>query len=117
MCSASNIAWPPAPRAGLDLGSRAVKLCVAGPEGIQERRLLEAVPFVLAARNGGRLDPGALGLDPAWPLVFTGYGRAALAGAAGISEIRAHFRGALLQTGLRDFTLVELGGQDSDVLR
>ncbi|KMY67266.1 hypothetical protein AAU61_10395 [Desulfocarbo indianensis] len=111
------MAWPPEPRAGLDLGSRTVKLCVAGPQGVLHSRLLEAVPFVLAARCNGSLDPAALDLDPAWPLTYTGYGRAALSGVQGISEIRAHFRGALLQTGLGDFTLVELGGQDSKVIQ
>jgi predicted CoA-substrate-specific enzyme activase len=117
MCCASAIEWPAQPRAGLDLGSRTVKLCVAGPGGIMETRLLDAVPFVLAARNNGELDPRALDLAPSLPLTFTGYGRAALKGASGISEIRAHYRGALLQTGLQDFTLVELGGQDSKVIQ
>ncbi len=117
MCCVSAMAWPAEPRAGLDLGSRTVKLCVAGPEGIMQSRLLDAVPFVLSARQNGSLSPAALNLDPAWPLAFTGYGRSALLGAVGISEIRAHFRGALLQTGLKDFTLVELGGQDSKVIQ
>ena len=117
MCSANATSWPARPRAGLDLGSRTVKLCVAGPEGIIESRLLDAVPFVLAARNNGRLDPRTLDLDPDLPLAFTGYGRAVLMNAQGISEIRAHYHGALLQTGLKDFTLVELGGQDSKVIQ
>lgn len=117
MCSASAIAWPWAPQAGLDLGSRTIKLCVAGPQGIIEKRLLDAVPFVLAARNNGSLDPRALELEQGLPLTFTGYGRAVLMNAKGISEIRAHYRGALLQTGLQDFTLVELGGQDSKVIQ
>jgi predicted CoA-substrate-specific enzyme activase len=117
MCCARAITWPNSPRAGLDLGSRTVKLCVAGAGGIMQSRLLDAVPFVLSARHNGSLDPSALDLDPAWPLAFTGYGRTAILGAPGISEIRAHFRGALLQTGLRDFTLVELGGQDSKVIQ
>ena len=119
MCcaKANTIAWPAQPRAGLDLGSRTVKLCLAGPEGIMESRLLEAVPFILAARDDGDLDPNALDLPPSLPLTFTGYGRAALKNASGISEIRAHYRGALLQTGLKDFTLVELGGQDSKVIQ
>ena len=39
MCCASAITWPSAPRAGLDLGSRTVKLCVAGPEGVTAENL------------------------------------------------------------------------------
>lgn len=109
--------WPSRPRAGLDLGSRVVKFCLAGPEGILRRRTMEAVPFVLKLRQAGLLDHRALGLEPGLPLVTTGYGRAALPGTPGISEIRAHFRGGLLQSGLRDFTLVELGGQDSKVIQ
>lgn len=103
-------------RAGLDLGSRQVKLCVAGPQGVLRRESFEAVPFWLSLRKNG-LDRAALGLEEDWPLVTTGYGRAALDGTRGISEVRAHFRGALAQTGLKDFTLVELGGQDSKVLQ
>jgi predicted CoA-substrate-specific enzyme activase len=111
------VKWPEKIRAGLDLGSRTVKLLVAGPEGILQSRLLEAVPFLRTALQNGRLNCQALGLDPAWPLVVTGYGRASLTGMPAISEIRAHFRGALSQTGLRDFTLVELGGQDSKLIQ
>ncbi len=108
--------WPSRPRAGLDLGSRVVKFCLAGPEGILQQRTMEAVSFVLQLRRAGGLDHRSLGLEEGVPLVTTGYGRAALAGTPGISEIRAHFRGGLLQTGFRDFTLVELGGQDSKVI-
>ena len=115
--SAPPPSWPSRPRAGLDLGSRVVKFCLAGPEGILRHRTMEAVPFVLQLRRAGRLDRQALGLEPEVPLVTTGYGRAALPQAPGISEIRAHFRGGLLQSGLQDFTLVELGGQDSKVIQ
>lgn len=109
--------WPQRVSAGLDLGSRVVKLVVAGPEGILQSRLLDAVPFVQKALRNGRLDKKALGLEPAWPLTVTGYGRAAVTDVPGISEIRAHFKGALAQSGLRDFILVELGGQDSKVIQ
>ncbi len=115
MCSASKEARPARVRAGLDLGSRRVKLVAAGPEGVVLKKSFEAVPFWLGLREGG-LDRKALGLSPDWPLVACGYGRAALPGVDGISEIRAHFRGALMQTGLDSFTLVELGGQDSKVM-
>lgn len=50
-------------------------------------------------------------------ITVTGYGRNTLnlRGAKVVSEIRAHVAGALFQTGLKDFTLLDLGGQDSKV--
>ena len=47
----------------------------------------------------------------------TGYGRNTLnlKGVRVVSEIRAHVSGALFQTGLRDFTLLDMGGQDTKV--
>jgi predicted CoA-substrate-specific enzyme activase len=113
----TNPRWPQRISAGLDMGSRAVKLVKAGPDGFIERRVLPAVPFVLGLRRNGGIDRQALGIEADWPLVVTGYGRAALPAQPGISEIRAHFQGALGQTGLKDFTLVELGGQDSKVIQ
>ena len=109
--------WPSRLRGGLDLGSRAVKLCLAGPEGVVWQRTREAVPFILELRRAGDFSPRALGLPRQAPVVATGYGRAALPGLSGISEIRAHFQGARAQTGLDDFILVELGGQDSKVIQ
>ncbi|KIX13390.1 acyl-CoA dehydratase activase [Dethiosulfatarculus sandiegensis] len=108
--------WPLEISVGLDIGSRTVKLVVCGPDGIIKKNTWESVPFVRNMNNNGGLDIKELGLDPAWPLVVTGYGKAALPQMPGISEIRAHFKGALAQTGLGDFTLVELGGQDSKVI-
>ena len=52
-------------------------------------------------------------------LVSTGYGRNTLelAGGKVISELKAHVRGAVCQTALRDFILVDLGGQDSKIVQ
>ena len=51
-------------------------------------------------------------------LAATGYGRETtrVVGAKIISEITAHAIGARIQSGLADFTLVDLGGQDSKVI-
>ncbi len=48
---------------------------------------------------------------------MTGYGRNSinLHGARVISEIKAHVAGARTQTGLTDFTLLDMGGQDTKV--
>jgi predicted CoA-substrate-specific enzyme activase len=53
------------------------------------------------------------------PVTVTGYGRntVAMAGARVVSEIRAHVAGAIRQTGLADFTLLDMGGQDTKVGR
>ena len=108
--------WPAQKRAGLDIGSREVKLAVAGPRGLMVQRTFDSVSFLMDLQKSGALDLDLLGLEASCPLVVTGYGRAALPGLPGISEIRAHFIGAKRQTGLRDFTLVELGGQDSKMV-
>ena len=49
--------------------------------------------------------------------MVTGYGRnnLRLKGARIISEIRAHVAGALFQTGLKEFTMLDMGGQDTKV--
>jgi (R)-2-hydroxyacyl-CoA dehydratese activating ATPase len=50
-------------------------------------------------------------------ITVTGYGRNSinLHGARVISEIKAHVSGARTQTGLADFTLLDMGGQDTKV--
>lgn len=50
-------------------------------------------------------------------ITVTGYGRNSinLHGARVISEIKAHVAGARTQTGLADFTLLDMGGQDTKV--
>ena len=111
-----NSSWPNEKRAGLDIGSREVKLVAAGPNGLISHRTFDSVSFLMGLQKRGGLDYGLLGLDKSCPLVVTGYGRAALPSLPGVSEIRAHFLGAKRQTGLKDFTLVELGGQDSKMV-
>lgn len=108
---------PHGKRAGLDIGSRAAKLVVASPQGLIASQTWDSVPFLLGLEPGNGFSPAKLGLEPDLPLVVTGYGRAALPAKTGISEIRAHFQGALAQSGLHDFVLVELGGQDSKVVQ
>ncbi len=63
------------------------------------------------------VDLKALGLGEPERTVATGYGRQTinLKGAEIIPEIKAHVLGAIYQTGLSDFTLLDLGGQDSKV--
>ncbi|HEY6871368.1 MAG TPA: acyl-CoA dehydratase activase [Geobacteraceae bacterium] len=111
---------------GIDLGSRKAKFAaLAGDEVV---RLADYDTVTFYKRFGSmvgeelRLDLGATGLFAPEELagaavVVTGYGRNTLnlRGARIVSEIRAHVAGACLQTGLRDFTLLDLGGQDTKV--
>lgn len=66
-----------------------------------------------------RIDHVALGLPEDARLVVTGYGRTsqALSGAAHVNEIIAHVAGAAALTGLSEFTLLDIGGQDTKVAR
>ncbi|MHB1651833.1 MAG: acyl-CoA dehydratase activase [Desulfitobacteriaceae bacterium] len=116
---------------GVDLGSRSVKIVLmeAGsgeePGRILHRERLDTISFY---RDYGRkqIDKLAvdfvalgLGLEPVETLVSTGYGRNTLelAGGEAIPELKAHVLGAVYQTGLQDFTLVDLGGQDSKIIQ
>ena len=113
---------------GIDLGSRSVKIAVMestkNGQTLQIKRLdkLDTIKFY---REYGRkvqgklaVDFKALGLPEVDYLVTTGYGRNTLevAGGETIPELKAHVKGAIFQTGLQDFTLVDLGGQDSKII-
>ncbi len=111
---------------GIDLGSRKAKFAALHEGEIVRLADYDTVTFY--KRFGSiegeelRLDLPATGLFPPAELadaavVVTGYGRNTLnmQGARVISEIRAHVAGALHQTDLRDFTLLDLGGQDTKV--
>jgi predicted CoA-substrate-specific enzyme activase len=113
---------------GIDLGSRKVKFAVVANGSVirladhdtlsfykRFGRLIEdELTFDLAATRMFAEDELA---DPS--IVVTGYGRNTLnyKGARVISEIRAHVAGARFQTGLKDFTLLDLGGQDTKVAK
>lgn len=105
---------------GIDLGSRSVKAVWTREGRIVAHSVTETVPFLRRALTRGRLDLSLLGLPPLAleeTPVLTGYGRQSLRGVAAITEIRAHFKGALSQTGLNDFILVEIGGQDTKAIQ
>lgn len=114
---------------GIDLGSRHVKIVLADEDGISGYYKYDTIEFYKkhGRKEGDRLvvDFPSLGLPPVQPgglsgdrLVTTGYGRNVIQiqGGENIPEIKAHALGATWQTGLRDFTLLDLGGQDSKVV-
>lgn len=108
---------------GIDLGSRSVKVVLMRDGAVLDSKLFETVPFYRtygrAAAGALTVDFAALGLPRPDAMVATGYGRhtVCVAGAEVIAELKAHTLGAVWQTGRQDFTLLDLGGQDSKVIK
>jgi len=108
---------------GIDLGSRFVKIVQTRDFKEFKKIRLDTVQFLTQAIKTGTkktnhsLALADLGFSQEKSLVVTGYGKHLLGKKIkAVTEIRAHFRGVCFQTGLTDFILVELGGQDSKVL-
>ncbi len=114
---------------GMDLGSRNVKIVLAEESGIKGFYVYDTIDFY--KKHGHKeedsliVDFKGLGLPEMEldetggdKLVTTGYGRNTIRIKRGeeIPEIKAHALGAGWQTGLTDFTLLDLGGQDSKVV-
>jgi predicted CoA-substrate-specific enzyme activase len=112
----------PALAMGLDFGSRYVKLVyAAASRGPFRRRRLDSLVFyrdyLKRQPDSLAIDWDRLGMAPPAALVATGYGKRLLAAHfPTITEIRAHFLGAVRVTGLDHFILLEMGGQDTKVL-
>jgi len=113
---------------GIDIGSRAVKIAAfddwppvlgVGSDSLYE--IYNTSDFYRGFRNdtpdGFDVDFSRLGIG-AQGVCCTGYGRnnVKLKGTEQIVELRAHTMGAVLQTGLMDFTLLDAGGQDSKII-
>lgn len=107
---------------GIDLGSRHVKIAAVDGGRISTLKTHDTIAFYkeYVHKENDRLsvDFPRMGLDRIESLVSTGYGRNAvgLKGGEDIPEIKAHALGAVWQTGYRNFTLLDLGGQDSKVV-
>ncbi len=111
-------------RCGMDLGSRQVKLVLIEDGGAVLKKSFDTAAFY---REYGRrptdgelsVDMTKLGLPEDVPLTVTGYGRNAVKvkGAQVISEVKAHALGAVFQTGLSGFVLLDIGGQDTKVVK
>lgn len=109
---------------GMDLGSRVVKIIDYKEGEIQCMIGYDTAQFY---RDFGRMDGTELavsfeklGLSPELTrLTVTGYGRntVRVQGIRRISELKAHMIGAMHQSGLMDFTLLDIGGQDTKVIK
>jgi len=108
----------------MDLGSRVVKIVDYKDGGVRATVGYDTVEFY---KDFGRMvgtelavSFEKLGLSPELTrLTVTGYGRntVRVQGARVISEVKAHTLGALHQTGLMEFTLLDIGGQDTKVVK
>lgn len=108
---------------GIDLGSRVVKIIDYADGAVRSMTGYDTVEFY---KSFGRMEGPELsvaferlGIPPGGPPpTVTGYGRNTIRvkGARTISEVKAHTLGAVHQTGLSDFTLIDIGGQDTKVI-
>lgn len=111
--------------AGLDIGSRRVKLAVLR-NGNQETAAVDTSLFYRTFLEQQRKvfdRPFLLSLFPVLndiqTIAVTGYGRekVRMPRLEVITEVQAHALGAVAATGCGDFTLVDIGGQDTKVIR
>jgi predicted CoA-substrate-specific enzyme activase len=106
---------------GIDLGSRFVKIAVLKNEEMEFVRF-DTVEFyknhIKKEGNTIHIKTENLPIKNSRNIVATGYGRNLMnfANAKIVSEIKAHYKGAIVQTGLENFTLIDIGGQDSKVI-
>ena len=108
---------------GIDLGSRNVKLALMADGEVTDTRTVETMKFYMTygtrSSSGFGVDLESLGYGMVDRIVATGYGRmaASFSGADNISEVTAHYLGALYQFDRDTFTLLDLGGQDFKIIR
>ncbi len=108
--------------AGIDLGSRFVKIAVLKDGKIIKKELHNTVQFykkfAKLVNTQLLVDLDQLGIADTL-LCSTGYGRnnINISGSICINEIKAHVWGIFFQLGLKDFTLIDLGGQDVKIIK
>ncbi len=108
---------------GIDLGSRKVKIVQMVEDQVVKKEMFDTIEFYrrfgLVGQGRLRLDLEELGFESEEKLVATGYGKlaATVSGAEPVPEIQAHVLGACFSTGLSDFTLLDIGGQDTKVIQ
>ncbi len=110
---------------GIDLGSRSVKLIVLDDDNnIIDSHIYDSISFYNSFRKKTKdhsleLDLTDIGVPMDANIAATGYGKHNLQikGVNRISEQKAHMFGAIHQTGLKDFTLLDIGGQDTKIIK
>lgn len=107
---------------GIDLGSREVKIVLMESSRIIEKKKVSTMSFYRDYCSfDGRVvvNLEKLGIGDIDRAVSTGYGKnnTDLKLFTPINELKAHTYGAIYQTNLRDFILLDVGGQDVKVVR
>ncbi|KRQ86257.1 R-phenyllactate dehydratase activator [Caloramator mitchellensis] len=107
---------------GIDLGSRYVKVAIMENGKIVEKFKISTVKFYkeYCSYNGRVVvDYKKLGIEYFDFGVSTGYGRnnVDIENFEIINELKAHAYGAMFQTNLKDFILLDVGGQDVKVIK
>ncbi|MCY6371099.1 acyl-CoA dehydratase activase [Clostridium ganghwense] len=107
---------------GIDLGSREVKIAVMEDNKIIKKQKVSTMSFYrdYCSYDGKiTVDLKKLNIDNIDRFVSTGYGRnnTDLNKFTAINEIKAHVYGGFYQTGLKDFILLDVGGQDVKVVK
>lgn len=108
---------------GIDLGSRNVKIVQMENKRITEHQIFDTINFYRRFGNPGqgslKIDLSNLGFNRKEHMVATGYGKITVQvdGTIRLPEIQAHVKGAVYQTKLLDFTLVDIGGQDTKIIK
>lgn len=108
---------------GLDLGSRNVKIIAMHNFVITTQLSFDTIEFYRTYGKTGteslRIDLSALGFEKEEHMVATGYGKVSVQveGAIHLPEIQAHVKGAVYQSGHQDFTLLDIGGQDTKIIK
>ncbi len=107
---------------GIDLGSREVKIVVMEDNKIIKKQKISTMSFYrdYCSYDGKiTLNLKKLNINNIDRFVSTGYGRnnTDLNKFTAINEIKAHVYGGFYQTGLKDFILLDVGGQDVKVVK
>ncbi|GAA0076514.1 acyl-CoA dehydratase activase [Clostridium sp. CTA-5] len=107
---------------GIDLGSREVKIVLMEDNKIIEKKKISTMSFYRDYCNfDGKVvvDLEKLNIGKIDKAVSTGYGKnnTDLKLFTPINELKAHIYGAVYQTELKDFILLDIGGQDVKVVK
>lgn len=107
---------------GIDLGSREVKIVIVQKGKILKKRKISTMKFYREYCDFDKkiiVNLDKLNISDIDKAISTGYGRnnTDLKKFTAINEIKAHVYGAIYQTGLKDFVLLDVGGQDVKIVK
>ncbi len=89
---------------GLDIGSTTTKIVHLEDHTLAYKKIEPTIQFIYGSKKDWN------------DYITTGYGRYSVPSIKSIPEIRAHVLGAFWQTQLKNFTLLDIGGQDFKII-